>query len=127
MRKTEEIYQALLAAFAERSGFTPDESCDLAVRLYTAAAQIQALYLQAQWVLEQSFPQSAQGVYLEQHAALRGLSRGQAAQASGTLRFGVSAPADREIPIPRGTVCLTEGGERFATTEEAVLHCLTAA
>ena len=122
MTKTiDQIYGEMLELFTQLSGYAPHRTCDLAVRLHTAAAQIQALYLQAQWVLEQSFPQSAQGVYLEQHAALRGLSRGQAAQASGTLRFGVSAPADREIPIPRGTVCLTEGGERFATTEEAVL------
>ena len=34
MRSTEEIYQALLASFAERSGFVPDEGCDLTVRLW---------------------------------------------------------------------------------------------
>ena len=38
MKTTEEIYQALLAAFAQRAGFTPEEDCDLAVRLYAVAA-----------------------------------------------------------------------------------------
>ncbi len=38
MKTTEEIYQTLLAAFAQRAGFTPEADCDLAVRLYAAAA-----------------------------------------------------------------------------------------
>ena len=74
MRSIEEIYQAMLETISERSGFSPAEDCDLAVRLYAAAAQVQALELQADWVLDQSFPQTAQGVYLERHAARRGLS-----------------------------------------------------
>ena len=56
MKNIEEIYQELLAAFAERAGFTPEEGCDLAVRLWAAAAQLQALGIQADWVLDQSFP-----------------------------------------------------------------------
>lgn len=122
MTKTiDQIYGEMLELFTQSSGYVPHSTCDLAVRLYTAAAQIQALFLQAQWVLEQSFPQSAQGVYLEQHAALRGLTRGGAAHAEGILRFGVSTPSDMELTIGEGTVCMTEGGERFATTQSAVL------
>lgn len=47
MRSIEEIYQAMLETISERSGFSPAEDCDLAVRLYAAAAQVQALELQA--------------------------------------------------------------------------------
>ena len=68
VRSTEELYQELLAAFAQRAGFTPEEGCDLAVRFWAAAAQIQALGIQADWVLDQSFPQTARGVYLDYHA-----------------------------------------------------------
>ena len=32
VRSTEELYQELLAAFAQQAGFTPEEGCDLAVR-----------------------------------------------------------------------------------------------
>ena len=46
MRNVEEIYQELLAAFAQRAGFTPGEGCDLAVRLWAAAAQLQAPEIQ---------------------------------------------------------------------------------
>ena len=60
MQKTiEEIYEEMLTVFSEASGYLPSKSCDLAARLYAAAAQIQSLYLQAQWLLDQSFPQSS--------------------------------------------------------------------
>ena len=75
MKTTEEIYQTLLAAFAQRAGFTPEADCDLAVRLYAAAAELQALGIQSEWVLDQSFPQTARGVYLDYHAQMRGIAR----------------------------------------------------
>ena len=40
MKDIEEIYQELLTAFTERAGFTPEDGCDLAVRLWAAAAQM---------------------------------------------------------------------------------------
>ena len=50
MKGVEEIYQEMLAKLEERCGFRPEESCDLAVRLYAAAAQVQALNIQTEWV-----------------------------------------------------------------------------
>ena len=59
MSKTiDEIYGEMLAVFVEASGYLPAPSCDLAARLYAAAAQIQGLQQQARWVLEQCFPQT---------------------------------------------------------------------
>ena len=103
MRSIEEIYQAMLETISERSGFSPAEDCDLAVRLYAAAAQVQALELQADWVLDQSFPQTAQGVYLERHAAMRGLSRTNATRAVGTLRFSAQTAPTADLTIPAGS------------------------
>lgn len=120
MKELDTIYQELLEVFSQASGYVPHSSCDLAARLYAAAAQLQALHHQAQWVLEQSFPQTAQGTYLEQHAALRGLSRDTAAHATGVIRFG-SASAAVDLAIEAGTICMTRSGIRFATTEDAVL------
>lgn len=117
----EEIYESLLAAFAERAGFTPEEGCDLAVRLWAAAAQLQALDIQADWVLDQSFPQTAQGVYLDYQGELRGLTRLPAAKAAGTLRFSVETAPMSDLTIPAGTVCMTEDEVRFQTTAAAVL------
>lgn len=47
MRTVEAIYEALRAACEERCGCVIGDSCDMAVRLYAAAAQIQALEVQA--------------------------------------------------------------------------------
>ena len=122
MSKTiDEIYGEMLSVFAEASGYLPSPSCDLAVRLYAAAAQVHGLLLQARWVLEQSFPQTAHGEYLERLAALRGLKRSVATCATGTLRFGISNTVGGDLTISQGTTCMTEEGIRFATTEEAVL------
>lgn len=41
------------------------------MRLYAVAAQVQALYVQMDWVQRQSFPQTARGVYLDYHAQTR--------------------------------------------------------
>ena len=121
MKTTEEIYQTLLAAFAQRAGFTPEADCDLAVRLYAAAAELQALGIQSEWVLDQSFPQTARGVYLDYHAQMRGIARTAATKAVGTLRFSVERAPSTALSIAAGTVCMTEGETRFQTTAEAVL------
>ncbi len=122
MSKTiNDIYGEMLTMFAQQSGYLPSVSCDLSARLYAAAAQIHALQVQAQWVLDQSFPQTAQGEYLDRQAALRGLTRGVATCAKGRLRFGVSDAASGDLSVPAGTVCMTAGGVRFATTEDGVL------
>ena len=111
----------MLAVFHEASGYLPSASCDLAARLRAAAAQLEGLYHEAQWVLNQSFPQSAQGKYLDQHAALRSIRRASATCATGLLRFGLAAAVERDIPIEAGTVCMTADGVRFLTLKDADL------
>ncbi|MEG2222103.1 MAG: baseplate J/gp47 family protein [Oscillospiraceae bacterium] len=121
MVKIEEIYQRLLDGFAARAGFTPDDACELSVRLYAVAAELQALAVQGDWVLNQSFPQTAQGIYLERHAAMRGLKRSAATKAVGVMRFAVDTAATAPLVIPKGTVCLTAEDVRFETDGEASL------
>ncbi len=121
MRSVETIYETLLADFAQRAGFTPEAGCDLAVRLWAAAAELQALEIQAGWVLDQSFPQTAQGVYLDRHGAMRGLKRLGATRSGGSLRFSVEAAPAMELTIPAGTVCMTAEEVRVRTTQDAVI------
>lgn len=99
----------------------PREGCDLSARLYALAAQVYALYVQADWVARQAFPQTAQGEYLDRHAQLRGLERKAAVAAQGTVRFFVDEALEEDRPIPLGTVCMTAGLVRFETIEEAVI------
>lgn len=121
MREITEIYEALRAEFAERAGFVPSDGCDSAVRLYALAAELQALELRCERMLAESFPQTAQGEYLDYHAAMRGLTRLGAQCAEGTLRFAAEGAAAENYPIPRATVCMTAEGVRFETTEDAVI------
>lgn len=121
MRELETIYQEMRAAFAEKAGFEPTEGCDAAVRLYALAAQVQALEAESDWALRQSFPQTAEGAYLDMHAACRGLARTAAVCAEGTLRFFTSGTAEAALRVPEGTVCMTANGTRFVTLAPAVI------
>lgn len=122
MKTIDEIYQEMLACFGERTGLEPREGCDLSARLYALAAQVYSLYVQADWVVRQAFPQTAEGEYLDRHAQLRGLERKPAVAAQGTVRFTAGETSAVPRDIPRGTVCMTAGLVRFETVKDAVLE-----
>ena len=121
MKEWTEIYEQLRGTFAQRAGFVPSEGCDSAVRLYALAAELQSLLMQADWVLDQSFPQTAQGMYLDYHAETRGITRGAAEKAAGVIRFAAADKVTAACPIEKGTVCMTAEGVRFETTEDAAI------
>ena len=121
MKTIDEIYREMLACFGEETGLEPREGTDLSARMYALAAQVYALYVQADWVTRQAFPQTAEGEYLDYHAQLRSLERKPALPAQGTVRFTAGEAAQSDRPISEGTVCMTAGLVRFATTQAAVL------
>ena len=121
MKTIDEIYREMLACFGEETGLEPREGTDLSARMYALAAQVYALYVQADWVTRQAFPQTAEGEYLDYHAQLRSLERKPALPAQGTVRFTAGEAAQSDRAIPAGTVCMTAGLVRFATTQAAVL------
>ncbi len=121
MKTIDEIYQEMLSCFGERTGMEPEEGCDLSARLYALAAQVYALYVQADWVTRQAFPQTAQGEYLDRHAQMRGLERKQGTKASGTVRFSAGSAAQTALNIPEGTVCMTAGLIQFETTQAGTI------
>lgn len=118
MRTTEEIYNALIADFAEYSGAAAAEGGDLSLRLKAVAAEIFSLEAQADFVSRQCFPQTATGEYLDRHALLRGLQRGGRQTAVGALRFYLTEAAAGDIEIPAGTECMTAVGTAFRTAED---------
>ena len=121
MKELTEIYEGLRDCFAQKAGFVPNEGCDSAVRLYALAAELESLLLQADWVLDQSFPQTAQGTYLDYHAETRGITRAAAERASGVIRFAAADKVTAVCPIEQGTVCMSAEGVRFETTEDAAI------
>ena len=122
MEELRTIYERMRTVFAEETGFVPNDGCDMMVRLYALAAEVQSLLAQADWVLDQSFPQTAQGQYLDYHAETRALTRLPAAKAAGVLRFSAPSAAVTDYEIEAGSVAMTTGGVRFETTEKATLQ-----
>ena len=57
----EELYGQMVDTFQRETGMALAGDGDMAVRLYAVAAQLYALYVQADWVGRQCFPQTAQG------------------------------------------------------------------
>lgn len=121
MKTIEEIYDEMLAVFRKETGAEASAVSDLSVKLYAVAAQVYGLYVQADWLSRQCFPQTATGEYLDRHAALRGLERHGAVAAQGLIRFSVDTPAQTDLSILGGTVCSTAAQTRFETTEDAIL------
>ena len=123
MKTVDEIFEEMLACFGEKTGVELEAGCDLAVRLYAAAAQVYALYVQADWVARQAFPQTATGEQLDRHGAQRGLARREASHAQGVLNFSRYLALDFDLVIPAGTLCAAPGEEavEYETLEEGVL------
>ena len=122
MNTVDELYNELMAAFAEATGMEAAGSGDLAARMYAVAAQLWGLYVQCDWVNRQCFPQTAPGEYLDLHAQLRGVERREATAAEGVLRFTVDAAGAADREIAAGTVCMTAGLTRFETIEAGTLE-----
>ena len=99
----EEIYQEMVQAVQRETGLTLAGDGDMAVRLYAVAAQVYGLYVQADWVGRQCFPQTAQGEFLDRHAQLRGVERRAAAAAQGVLRFERDSAAETDLLIGAGS------------------------
>ena len=121
MKTMESIYEEMKAQYAALTGSVPAEGGDLTLRLYTAAAQLYALWEQAAFVLRQSVPQMAVGEHLDHHAAMRGITRRPGTHAAGTLRFSVDRAAGQDISIPIGTTCTSAAGTAFETTQAGTL------
>ena len=121
MKTVEQLYSDMMRDFTARTGMEIAGGGDLSARLYAAAAQIYGLYVQADWVNRQCFPQTAQGEYLDHHARLRALERKTASHAQGVVRFFGDGASTMDRIIPTGTVCMTPGLVSFATTRDGVL------
>lgn len=121
MKEATEIYESMRATFREKTGMELADNAELSVRLYAAAAELESLYGYCDWVMRQSFPQTAAGENLDRHAKLRGLVRKAAACARGQVTFFLQQPLQQDVAVPAGTVCTTAGSVRFLTEEDGVI------
>lgn len=111
------------SAYFEKTGDTVDPRSDLGARLQTVASELLSLYVYGDFVLKQSSVQTADGSYLDNLAALRGITRKSATAATGELTFYLTEASETAITVPSGTVCSVDGKPflQFYTTENAVI------
>ena len=121
MKTVEEIYEDMKTAYAAQTGLAMNDGGDMALRFYAAASQIYCLWVQADYLSRQSFPQTAEGIYLDRHAEIRGIERGAASKAAGTLRFTINSALDKALDIPAGTACMTAAETEFITTDPGTI------
>jgi uncharacterized phage protein gp47/JayE len=121
MRTIDEIYSEMAADYESESGLILHDGGDMSLRLHAVAAQVCALENQLEFTRRQAFPQTAEGEYLDRHAAVRALRRGGAVCAEGTVRFFVDEAADSDIPVAAGVVCVDSAGTQFVTAESGVI------
>ncbi len=116
MRTIQEIYDELGADFTARSGVELVSGGDMSLRLWAVAAEVYSLEAQAEFVSRQCFPQTASGGYLDMHAGVRGLSRGEAKRAAGKLRFYTDEARASDTAVAAGVRCLSVDESEFVTT-----------
>ena len=108
--------------YRELSGFAPENESDVMLRLRVLAGEIFKERAYAEYILRQMFPTTAEGGYLEEHAAQRNITRKAATKAAGSVTFSTSAEEHGDITIPVGTVvCTASDMKRFVTDADATI------
>ncbi|MBR0412093.1 MAG: baseplate J/gp47 family protein [Eubacterium sp.] len=119
----DEILKNMQNVFFEKCGQTADVYSDIGVRFQAVASELFNLACYSDFVIKQTFVQTASGKYLDKHAQMRNMQRKTAAKAHGSLTFYISEASENEITVPAGTICSVEGSEylQFRTTQSAAV------
>ena len=116
------ILERMTAAYSEYAGFVPPKESDIMLRLRVLAGEVYRLEAEAEYMKRQMFPVTAEGEYLDRHAAERGITRRPAAYASGQVLFFPENEEHDEILVPAGTeVCTFDSLSRYVTLSDAVI------
>ena len=118
------IRQRMLRDAANLDPTAPqDRDSDLYVRSSATASAVSGLYDFLAWQARQLLPDTADPEYLEQHCALRGITRKAATRATGTLtltgRTGAVVPAGTQAKDPSGVLYRTTAGATLSGAAEA--------
>ena len=118
------IRQRMLRDAANLDPTAPqDRDSDLYVRSSATASAVSGLYDFLAWQARQLLPDTADPEYLEQHCALRGITRKPATRATGTLtltgRTGAVVPAGTQARDLSGVLYRTTAGATLSGAAEA--------
>ncbi len=122
IKTADEIYESMKALLESETGIYISEGGDMSLRLHSVALQLSGLWVQADFVSRQAYPQTAHGEYLDYHAELRALDRTEAVTAQGVLRFTLAAARNDDLSIAAGIECKTALGTSFVTTQSATIN-----
>ena len=112
----------MLARYQEFSGYQPSEESDVMLRMRVLAGEIYKEKVYAAYILRQMFPSTAEGEYLDKHAAQRLLTRKAATKATGSVVFTAAEAEHDAITVPAGTVvCTAADTKRFVTNADCVI------
>lgn len=124
MRLTyDEIENNMKSTFFEKYGTNPEKNSFEEKIIEALASELYGLSCQSDYILKQSFVQTATGKYLDMLGEMRDCTRKEETKAVGTLRFYNAQAPDEDITIKKGTICsaLSKPYIQFETTEDAVI------
>lgn len=119
----DDILNEMKTAFYNECGKSVSDYSEIDMKFKAVASEIFAVSAFGDYILKQGFVQTANGPSLDRHALLRGITRKKADYAKGFITFRLSEESDREVVIPKGTVCSAKGLPyiQFATQEDAII------
>lgn len=92
------------------------------LRMRVLAGEIYTQKVYAEYIMRQMFPTTAEGGYLDEHAAQRGIIRKSGIKARGRVTFVAEAAEHDGIVIPAGTeLCTLNDGLRFFTDSDVIM------
>lgn len=124
MRLTyDEIEKNMKKVFFEKSGKALDKNSFEEKVVEALASELYGLSCYGDFILKQSFVQTATGEYLDLLGEMRDCVRKVESKATGILKFFNAEPLSEEIQIPKGTVCSVKDKPyiQFETLSDAVI------
>lgn len=125
----DKILNSMKKEFLKEKGEAVKDFSDLEMRFKAVAAEIYSVSAYGDFILKQSFPQTATGEYLDRHAKLRSIERKTASYASGIVTVSrTEGSAGYAVSIPKGTVFSVSGKPfiQFATQKSYVMSASAA-
>lgn len=119
----DEIESSMRNTYFEKCGKNPDENSFEKKVIEALASELYGLSCLGDYIMKQSFVQTATGEYLDMLGEMRACKRKDESKAEGILRFYRIEPSEEDIPIKKGTICsaVSKPYIQFETTDDAVI------
>lgn len=110
-------------AFYNECGKGVEKFTDIEMKFKAVASEIFAVSSFCDYIMKQGFAQTATLENLDRHAELRGITRKRSSLARGELTFSLSEESNKDVTVPKGTICSVKGLPyiQFATDADAVI------